>query len=83
MTSPARLGRVTAYDAERGLGTLEALDPPSPEAPSGYPFHCTAITDGSRKIEVGTLVAFVVDAGLGGAVEARSVRPVGRPVSSG
>ena len=40
------------------------------------PFHCTAITDGTRQIAVGTVVAFVVSAGRLGRLEARSVRPL-------
>ncbi len=82
MNAGARLGRVTAYDAARGLGTLQAVDPPSSAAAAVFPFHCTAITDGTRQIEVGTLVAFVTVAGLGGTVEARSVRPVGASAPS-
>ena len=52
-------GEVVAFDEPRGLGTIEA---------DGvvYPFHCTALLDGTRTIEVGTAVAFEVrPAGMG------------------
>ena len=41
-------------------------------------FHCTAITDGSRRIEVGAVVAFVVAAGRLGRLEARLGPPAPR-----
>lgn len=72
-----RIGWVAAYDAGRGLGTVTESD----DEASGpvYSFHCTAIADGSREIDPGTKVAFVLVAGLGGALEARAVTPVGNP----
>ena len=52
-------GTVTAFDEARGLGTIEAGD-------TAYPFHCTALLDGTRTIDVGTDVAFEVrPAGMG------------------
>ena len=52
-------GTVTAFDEARGLGTIDA-------AGAVYPFHCTALLDGTRTIEVGTDVAFEVrPAGMG------------------
>ena len=52
-------GVVTAFDEPRGLGTVEA------EGVS-YPFHCTALLDGTRAVAVGTEVVFEVrPAGLG------------------
>jgi cold shock CspA family protein len=71
-----RIGWVAGYDAGRGLGSVtESLDA---EASSPvYSFHCTAIADGSREIDPGTKVAFVLVAGLGGALEAAGVTPVG------
>jgi hypothetical protein len=41
-----------------------------------YAFHSTAIADGSRAIDPGTEVAFVLAAGLAGTVEARNVTPI-------
>jgi cold shock CspA family protein len=62
-----RLGVVHEFDAERGLGTV---------ASDGevWTFHCTAIADGSRHIDTGVPVAFLVVPSLGGALEAREVR---------
>jgi cold shock CspA family protein len=86
----ARLGVVAAYDAGRGLGSIaesdghaDAADRAS-EVPPGsvHAFHCTAIADGSRAIDPGTAVAFVLAAGLGGRLEARSVTPIGAPGES-
>ena len=54
-----REGKVLSFDASRGLGVVvddEGVD---------YPFHCTAITDGSRAIEPGTRVRFEIAPGLG------------------
>ena len=52
-------GTVTAFDEPRGLGTVES-------GGKVYPFHCTAILDGTRTIEVGTEVTFEVrPAGMG------------------
>jgi hypothetical protein len=67
-----RFGRVVAYDFDRGLGMLEEL-PVSRAEMGRYRFHCTAIADGSRTIEAGTAVGFVLAPALGGVLEARSV----------
>lgn len=61
------LGRVTAFDEQRGLGTVTAEDG------CELPFHCTAISDGSRRIDVGAAVAFVVVPGHRGRREARGL----------
>jgi cold shock CspA family protein len=68
-----RTGTVAAFDAERGLGELAA------ESGERWPFHCTAIADGSRRIEVGTAVAFCVVPGHLGRDEAADVVPLGGP----
>ena len=64
------VGDVAEFDEPRGLGVIEYG--------TGHriDFHCTAITDGSRRIDVGTVVAFEVAAGRLGRLEARSVRPL-------
>ena len=62
-----RLGRVGAFDATRGLGSV------TDDAGVAYPFHATAIADGSRRIEVGTRVAFSLAPGHGGRREARTL----------
>ncbi len=68
-TRRPRSGSVTGFDGPRGLGEVTGEDG------RVFPFHCTAITDGSRTIEVGTPVTFMVGAGHGGRLEARSVGP--------
>lgn len=64
------IGEVAEFDEGRGLGIVDYGDG------GQVPFHCTAISDGSRRIAVGTVVAFVVGAGRLGRLEARSVRPL-------
>ncbi len=59
-----KTGRVDAFDEQVGLGTVQGDDGVA------YPFHCTAIADGTRTIEVGARVAFTVQAGPGGRWEA-------------
>jgi hypothetical protein len=64
------IGDVAEFDEARGIGVVEY-------GPGRrLPFHCTAITDGSRQIAPGTVVAFVVTAGRLGRLEARSVHPL-------
>ena len=62
-------GRVTSFDDPRGLGELTADDG------TVYPFHCTAIADGSRTIEVGVEVRFEVVPGPMGRWEAGRIEP--------
>ena len=64
-----RQGRVIDYDDAAGYGTIADPD-------GRWFFHCTAIADGSRTIEEGTEVGFVLSAGHLGRLEARDVRPV-------
>ena len=66
-------GRVAAFDERRGLGTIEAEG-------GEYPFHCTAILDGTRTIDVGAEVSFEVQAAGMGRWEATAI--AGRPPSS-
>jgi cold shock CspA family protein len=61
-------GTVTAFDAQAGLGEVIAEDGAT------YPFHCTAIADGSRTIDAGTPVTFTVVAGHLGRLEATDIR---------
>lgn len=63
-----RSGRVTAFDEERGTGTVE-----DEEDGAEYPFHCTAISDGSRLIETGRPVVFITHLGQLGRTEAIEV----------
>ena len=69
-TEGHRTGVVTAFDDPVGIGTVteDGGDP--------YFFHCTAIADGSRSIEVGARVRFAVVPGRLGRWEATDVGPV-------
>ncbi len=68
-----RLGRVTTFDARRGVGTVTGADGTT------YGFHATAIADGSRRVDEGASVAFTVAPGHGGRYEARSLAVVAAP----
>ena len=63
-----RHGRVIDYDDAAGYGTVTDGD-------GVWFFHCTAIADGSRHIDDGTDVAFVLRPGHLGQWEARDVQP--------
>jgi cold shock CspA family protein len=62
-----RTGAVDEFDDPRGLGTV--LD----DDGRRYRFHCTAVADGSRRIEVGTRVTFLLGPGHLGQIEARQI----------
>jgi cold shock CspA family protein len=64
------LGHVASFDEPRGIGVVATGD-------RSFGFHCTAITDGSRRIDEGTPVVFTVGPGHLGRLQASSVRPVG------
>jgi cold shock CspA family protein len=64
-------GTVTGFDEPRGLGTV------ADDNGGELPFHCTAIADGSRTIEVGTKVAFERAPGHLGRMEARGLVTIG------
>ncbi len=61
-------GRVASFDATRGLGTV------ADDTGAVFGFHATAIADGTRRIELGAVVAFTVSPGHRGRDEARSLR---------
>jgi CspA family cold shock protein len=61
-------GQVTAFDEQRGLGTIEADR-------ITYAFHCAQIADGSRTIDVDATVQFDVVPGLLGRWEAAHITP--------
>lgn len=65
-----RLGRVASFDPERGLGEIAGDDD------TVLAFHATAIADGTRAIDTGTRVTYVVVAGRQGSLEARAVTRV-------
>jgi cold shock CspA family protein len=65
------LGRVVSFDVDVGLGEVETA------AGERFAFQCTAITDGTRRIDAGTPVAFRVGPGGPGRWEASEVTPTG------
>jgi cold shock CspA family protein len=60
-------GVVAEFDEPRGLGVIRGDDG------ADVPFHCTAIADGSRTVETGRRVRFVVVPGLLGRWEASGI----------
>ena len=62
-------GTVTAFDEHRGIGEIAADDGAT------YGFHCTAIADGTRTIEIGAAVEFMVVPGHLGRWEAAAIEP--------
>lgn len=62
-------GRVVEFDDHGGYGIVVDADG------RRWPFHCTAIADGTRTIEAGTSVRFQVIPGRLGRWEAMSLRP--------
>jgi len=72
-----RTGVVAEFDDPRGLGTVLGDDG------RRYPFHCTAVADGTRRIDVGAPVVFVTGSGHLGRLEARHIvradGPPGQP----
>jgi cold shock CspA family protein len=64
-------GTVERFDTGSGLGEITGADGTT------YPFHATEIADGTRTIEVGAAVDFVVIAGHLGRWEASAVVPAG------
>ena len=68
-TEGDRTGVVTDYDDPAGIGTVTA------DEGDQHFFHCTAIADGSRTIEIGARVRFAVVPGRLGRWEAADLRP--------
>jgi cold shock CspA family protein len=62
-----RLGKVTVFDEDRGLGTITADDG------SELGFHCTSIVGGQRSIPEGARVTFATVPGHQGLLEAVGV----------
>ncbi len=62
-------GRVATFDDFVGRGEIEA------RGGMHFPFHCTAIADGSRTIAPDTAVKFKLRPGPLGALEAIAVKP--------
>jgi cold shock CspA family protein len=64
-----RNGTVSEFDGASGLGVVSDV------AGERWPFHCVSIVDGTRTIEPGTPVEFVVEVRVS-RLEAVSIRPV-------
>ena len=64
-------GIVVSFDDPRGIGLVRS------DAGVDYPFHCTAIADGTRTIVEGVRVTWRVAAGRLGRWEAVMITPVG------
>lgn len=64
------LGIVEDFDSDGGLGSLRTV------GGAEYAFHCTAVSDGSRRIAVGTRVAFSIGPIGLGVWEATSITPI-------
>jgi cold shock CspA family protein len=64
-----RNGRVASFDVDAGIGVIET--------PGGatLSFHCSSVFDGSRWIDPGTEVRFLVIPGQLGQLEARDIVP--------
>lgn len=67
-------GQVTRFDDPAGFGTVTT------DEGDEHFFHCTAIADGTRAIEIGARVDFSVVAGRQGRWEAVDLRPAGSTV---
>ena len=65
-----RTGTVTTFDDPRGIGVVTADDG------AEFPFHCTAIADGTRRIDVGARVRFVDRPAHLGRFEATAIAPL-------
>ena len=65
-----REGTVLTFDPDKGYGTVR-------DGADGIErfFHCTAIADGSRTIEVGIPVTYEIVPGRRGRWEAAALRP--------
>jgi len=64
-------GTVAAFDDHEGQGTVRD------DAGAEWPFHCTAIADGTRTIAPDTPVKFRLVPGPLGALEAIAIKPAG------
>jgi cold shock CspA family protein len=71
VSGPTRRGMVADFDEVAGLGTVAG------DGGGTWTFHCTAIADGSRTIEAGTVVTFREVPGHLGRWEAADLRPAG------
>jgi hypothetical protein len=66
-------GRIASFDDFVGRGEVEA------RGGLRFPFHCTAIADGTRTIAPDTAVQFRLAPGPLGALEAVAIEPAEEP----
>ena len=69
-------GVVREFDEKRGIGVVIGDDGVE------YPFHCTRILDGTRRVPVGAAVEFEIAAGGQGRWEAVAIHAMMEPRSS-
>jgi hypothetical protein len=67
VTTRSDAGVVAEFDDDAGLGVVEAM------SGERYPFHCTAVADGSRHVDVGAPVRFALAPAHAGRIEARDL----------
>ncbi|NNN13081.1 MAG: hypothetical protein HKL81_04940 [Acidimicrobiaceae bacterium] len=60
---------VVEFSSHVGLGVLDVEG-------RHYPFHCVSITDGSREVDVGSLVCVRLVASIGGSYQANEVMKI-------
>jgi cold shock CspA family protein len=77
MTDVGR-GVVESFDEHRGYGRIRPLG----EGDALF-FHCTAIADGTRSVEVGQGVRFVAAPGHLGRFEARQIEAISTDLRGG
>ena len=67
------VGEVVGFDEDGGYGTVRA------DGGATYFFHCTAVADGTRTIDVGAAVRFEVVPGRRGQWEGAELTPISCP----
>ena len=65
------LGTIEEFDVDAGLGSLRSAEG------DRFAFHCTAVSDGSRQIPVGSRVVFAIGPAGPGVWEATAVTLIG------
>jgi hypothetical protein len=68
-------GTVIEFDAQTGLGLVQADQRPGATVAVGVPFHCVSILDGSRSLAVGAVVRYRLGLRLG-RFEALDIEPL-------
>jgi cold shock CspA family protein len=74
-------GWVAQFDDAAGFGYIHAIKADS-EVVDAFFFHCTRLADGSRSVEPGAIVNFLVVPGHLGTWEAVEIEVVGQPTGA-